>query len=95
MLYGKISSLNKGIAAVYIVMLIIISFSIQMNKGYSITPKEILSNFAIPTFMMFFGLSWEGINEINKRLLLVIGSIWFTYISLHYLVGFHNPYWGN
>ena len=27
MLYGKISSLNKGIAAVYIVMLIIISFS--------------------------------------------------------------------
>ena len=95
MLYGKISSLNKGIAAVYIVMLIIISFSIQMNKGYSITPKEILCNFAIPTFMMFFGLSWEGINEINKRLLLVIGSIWFTYISLHYLVGFHNPYWGN
>ena len=62
MLYGKISSLNKGIAAVYIVMLIIISFSIQMNKGYSITPKEILSNFAIPTFMMFFCLSWEGIN---------------------------------
>ena len=27
MLYGKISSLNKGIAAVYIVMHIIISFS--------------------------------------------------------------------
>ena len=32
MLYGKISSLNKGIAAVYIVMLIISTFAAQNRQ---------------------------------------------------------------
>jgi len=94
MLFGKVI-LNKRKTIVYIIMLIIIISSIQLNKSYDTTAREVLSNFAIPTFMVFFGLSWEGLNNTNKVILVVIGGIWFTYISLHYLVGFHNPYWGN
>lgn len=94
MLFGKVT-LNKSRATVYIIMLIVIVFSILMNKGHAITAGEILSNFVIPTFIIFFGLSWKGLSNITKGVLIVIGSIWFTYISLHYLVGFHNPYWGN
>ena len=91
MLFGKVA-LNKSRAIVYIIMLMVIGFSVQMNRGYAMTSGEIVSNFVIPTFMIFFGFSWEGLNNIMKGVLMVIGSIWFTYISLHYLVGFHNPF---
>ncbi len=91
MLFGKVA-LNKSRAIVYIIMLMVIGFSVQMNRGYAMTSGEIVSNFVIPTFMIFFGFSWEGLNNIMKGVLIVIGSIWFTCISLHYLVGFHNPF---
>ncbi len=94
MFFGKVT-LNKSRAIVYIIMLMVIVFSVQMNRGYAMTSGEIVSNFVIPTFIIFFGLSWKGLSNITKGVLIVIGSVWFTYISLHYLVGFHNPYWGN
>ena len=79
MLFGKVT-FNMSRAIVYIIMLMVIGFSVQMNRGYAMTSGEIVSNFVIPTFMIFFGFSWEGLNNIMKGVLIVIGSIWFTYI---------------
>lgn len=38
--------------------------------------------------------------EIVKRLIIkwglgTLGIVWLIYTILHYLIGFHNPYWEN
>lgn len=86
--------IKKSNIAVYVVMVIIIIVSVHLNKNVT-TIKNIISNFSIPFIMMFFGLSWQEMRRTNKIILLLVGIIWFGYISLHYLIGFHNPYWGN
>lgn len=92
---GKKISITKFKVLLYTIMIAVIIISLYVNKNFQSTPRNILNNFVIPSFLVFFGLSCESLNEIYKIVLLVTGGLWFIYIALHYLIGFHNPYWGN
>ena len=87
--------INRSRVIVYVIMIVIIIASLQINKAYASTTRNILSNFGAPATLLFFGLSWNDLSRMSRVFFLVIGSFWFLYISLHFLVGFHNPYWGN
>lgn len=88
-------TISKSRVVVYLIMIAIVLASLQINRNYASTTRNILTNFGLPAMLVFFGLSWNDLSRISRGFLLVIGSIWFLYISLHYVIGFHNPYWGN
>lgn len=93
-MYSDKKHLKKSNIVVYVIMTILIIVSLFLNKNYS-TTKNILSNFITPSIMIVFGLSEQNMSKIYKIILLLLGSIWFAYMALHYIIGFHNPYWGN
>ena len=93
-MYSDKKHLKKSNIVVYVIMTILIIVSLFLNKNYS-TTKNILSNFIVPSIMIVFGLSEQNMSKIYKIILLLLGSIWFAYMALHYIIGFHNPYWGN
>lgn len=92
---GRKINITKFKFLLYTVMIAVIMISLYVNRNFQSTPRNILNNFLIPSFLVFFGLSWETLSKLSKIVLVTIGSIWFIYIALHYLIGFHNPFWGS
>lgn len=92
---GKKINITKFNFLLYTVMIAVIMISLYVHRSFQSTPRNLLNNFLIPSFLVFFGLSWENLSKLAKVILVTIGSLWFIYIALHYLIGFHNPFWGS
>ncbi len=81
---------------VYVVMVAIIWSSLIINRQYESSPDNILMNFGMASMGLVLGLSFfDALGKKTKTVLIIIGTIYFIYISLYYLIGFHNPHWGN
>lgn len=85
-------TINKPKFFVYIAMIGIIVASLIVNRDLS-TTRHIISNFVVPSMLLHFGLLQE--KRAARVILLITGLIYFGYITLYYLIGFHNPNWGN
>ncbi|WP_368251430.1 hypothetical protein [Enterococcus sp. 2201sp1_2201st1_B8_2201SCRN_220225] len=81
-------------------LLFIVAVSFYVNKDIMADPRNanissnLLQNFELPLFSLFFGICFV-MPKALKRLLLAFGFFTFGYLALHYLIGFHNPYWLN
>lgn len=82
------------------VLVLIIALSYYTNYAIMADPRNInissnlLQNFELPLFALFFGICFV-LPKALKRLLLAFGIFTFGYFSLYYLIGFHNQYWLN
>lgn len=59
--------------------------------------SNLYDNFALPSLLLVSSLMIKEVAESKyiKWILLILGLFLFGYMSLHYLIGFHNPYWEN
>ncbi|WP_208559495.1 hypothetical protein [Marinilactibacillus kalidii] len=90
-------TITKRDALIYLGMLIIVGVSININLAKDDNVRNIIMNFLPGLGFAFMGLSVEH-KDIGKKFritLLVLACLFFGYISLYYLIGFHNHHWGN
>lgn len=57
--------------------------------------SNVFLNYVIPQMLLFFGLYIRKMNPYLRGFILILGVIWFGYMMLHDLIGFHNPLWEN
>ena len=82
------------------VLVLIVVVSFYVNKDIMADPlnanisSNLLQNFELPLFSLFFGICFI-MPPALQRLLLAFGIFTFGYFTLYYLIGFHNPYWLN
>ncbi|MFC6463536.1 hypothetical protein ACFP65_00765 [Marinilactibacillus sp. GCM10026970] len=84
-------------ALIYIGILITIEISLRINLDKGDNIQNILMNFLPGAGLMFLGLSIEH-KDMSKTIRIIVLSLaifWLGYISLYYLIGFHNHHWGN
>ncbi|MDR2832245.1 MAG: hypothetical protein LBV67_00855 [Streptococcaceae bacterium] len=80
-------------------LLVIIFISWLMNKDLMNDPRNanirsnLFENYVLPTFLLLSGVFVRDVKKFWRIILLIIGIVGFGYLSLHYLIGFHNPYW--
>lgn len=87
---------NKKIKwGIVIVAVLLLSASLVLGTRSTHSAKQVVRNFMIPTILLYFGLSEHEINKLAKLNLVILGLIWFGFIALYYLIGFHNPNLGN
>lgn len=88
---------RKVIMALFV---LIVALSYYINYAIMADPRnvnissDLLQNFELPLFALFFGICFV-IPKALKLILLVFGMFTFGYLTLYYLIGFHNPYWLN
>lgn len=69
--------------------------SLWLNRNLGSATEDIIINYSVSFFPIFISLTFQDIQKKVRYTIGIFGLIWFIYIALHYLVGFHNPYWGN
>lgn len=70
-----------------------IPISLFLNWQTSEEISNILFNYSQPLFLLFLGIC--RFPRWIKVVLLFLGYILYGYMCLYYMIGFHNPYWGN
>lgn len=77
----------------------IILISYLLNQGllkkFPDISTDIIGNFLFPTIMILLGMYLRNLKKGVRYLLLGVFGFYFGYLALHYLIGFHNPLWGN
>ncbi|PEH49127.1 hypothetical protein [Enterococcus faecium] len=80
-----------------IIMLLLSVFTIPislfLNRQTDERITNILFNYSQPLFLLFLGSC--RFQRWVKLVLLFLGFILYSYMCLYYMIGFHNPYWGN
>lgn len=72
----------------------IILASVFLNWEKEPDMANLLMNFTPPTVLLLAGvLLPPKDHKIAKWIFILLGSFWFGYISLYYLIGFHNHLW--
>ncbi|MFC6464845.1 hypothetical protein ACFP65_07680 [Marinilactibacillus sp. GCM10026970] len=79
----------------YISIVFLIGASLVINNWYNAPTSEILMNYLLPTMLIVFGIEIEEYRKASRLIMIFLGLLFFIYIAVHYLIGFHNPYWGN
>lgn len=62
------------------------------NAGIS---SNLFLSYAPPQMLLFLSIFSRKMNPYLRAFCLLLGVIWFGYLMLHYLIGFHNPMWEN
>ena len=57
--------------------------------------SDVLYNYLLPLLFLIVPELFIGMPKTIKWLLRLLGGLWFAYLLLFYLIGFHNPAWGN
>ena len=57
--------------------------------------SDLLFNYSFPLLICMLGLFIKEIPRWGRIVTLSFGFMIFGYLALHYLIGFHNPYWEN
>ncbi|EIW2162958.1 TPA: hypothetical protein ACOIT9_002840 [Enterococcus faecalis] len=97
---------KRAVVIIVIGLIVIVSWytnigimSDQKNKYIS---GNLYENFALPCFLFLYALCLANNDSGNSKKRLIIkwglgtlGIVWLIYTILHYLIGFHNPYWEN
>lgn len=99
---------DKKRAVIIVVIGLIVIVSGYINVDIMSDPKNkyisgnLYENFALPCFLFLYALCLANNDSENSKKRFIIkwglgtlGIIWLIYTSLHYLIGFHNPYWEN
>lgn len=80
---------------VYVLVAIVFLGSCLLNLDKGESFQNIGLNFAPPALILFYGLSVKGIPKWTNYLAIFLGGAFLIYLSLYYLIGFHNHHWGN
>lgn len=84
-------STKKSYLYISIVTIFVIGICYFLSHTHGISLLKIVNNFIIPFLLITVGVS---INRVPIKLtVVVVGIVWYTYIILHYTIGFHNPFW--
>jgi uncharacterized protein YybS (DUF2232 family) len=81
------------------VLLSVIMFSFFVNRSIMNDPRNhnihsnLWLNYTVPFTLCFLGLCAKQLSRWVRILILALGFFGFSYLALHYLIGFHNPYW--
>lgn len=86
---------RKRELAVYLFLFILIGAAVNLNIGKDDDIWNVVRNFVPGSVFLFLGLSWKRLSKKMKVAYLIFGIGLLGYMSLHYLVGFHNRHWGN
>lgn len=85
---------NKQMITVVMIELSIVLVSIGLNWHKEPDLRNLLRNFLLPAIILALGV---GMNrrqyQYSKWMVSLLGLVWFGYISLYYLIGFHNDNW--
>ncbi|MEO1780912.1 hypothetical protein [Enterococcus diestrammenae] len=72
----------------------IVLISLYLNWEKEPDIKNLLLNFLLPAILLTSGVALPPKDhKIAKWIFILLGSFWFGYISLYYLIGFHNHLW--
>ena len=78
-------------------MFVIVGISLGLNDKIMKDPQnqnirsDLLFNYSFPLLICMLGL----LPRWGRIVTLSFGFMIFGYLALHYLIGFHNPYWEN
>lgn len=87
--------------AILVILFLVVIVSGFLNHGIMTDPRndntssDLWLNYLIPFSLCFLGLCIKKLPNWVRILLLFTGFFYFGYLALHYLIGFHNPYWEN
>ncbi|ALS01780.1 hypothetical protein ATZ33_10460 [Enterococcus silesiacus] len=87
--------ITKSKVVFYLVLINVVPISFWVNKKYDISFSDIFLNYSVPYIIIFMCLFIKGGNKIFRTVIITLIMTWFIFLTLHYLIGFHNPYWGN
>ncbi|EEV29054.1 MULTISPECIES: hypothetical protein [Enterococcus] len=82
-------------------MFVIIGISWGLNDKIMKDPRnqnirsDLLFNYSFPLLIGMLGLFIKEIPRWGRIVTLSFGFMIFGYLAMHYLIGFHNPYWEN
>lgn len=89
----------QKISTVLLSIIILISFFTNKNNLLVPLNDRILRDFAfgyaMPLWLLFVGTFIVKPKRFIRVIMLALGFFWFGYVALHFLIGFHNPYWGS
>ncbi|MFC6463641.1 hypothetical protein ACFP65_01295 [Marinilactibacillus sp. GCM10026970] len=82
---------------VYLICLIVLAISVYINVEMGDTTRSVIFSYLPGFFALFVGLSGKDkvITKAFRAIVLFLAFLWLGYMALHYLIGFHNPFWGN
>lgn len=78
---------------VYIVLVLGIASSYLMNLHNGTPLDQIISNYGFSVVGMIFPVILKPGHKYWKAFLFIVSMVWFIYLLLYYLIGFHNPHW--
>lgn len=81
--------------SLFVILMSVLPLSLYVNRIYDDSIKNIVLNFSIPYMILFISLFIKGIKKAVRIPLIIFGLVWVIYLGMHYLIGFHNPFWGN
>lgn len=87
--------IKKRDLIVYLFLIIVIGTAVNLNIGKGDDIRNIIRNFVPGSVFIFLGLSWKRLSKKMRVAYLIFGIGLLSYMSLHYLIGFHNRHWGN
>jgi glucan phosphoethanolaminetransferase (alkaline phosphatase superfamily) len=87
--------ITKARVILFTLLLSMVPISYFFNKSYDVSFSDICINYIVSITMLFTCLFVKGGNKYFRIILLMLSLIWFIFITLYYLIGFHNPSWGN
>ena len=85
---------KKGHVFVLIITALIIYACYTVSVPYNIPLLFIARNFVIPTLLILVGISKDTSSLPVRLAWFIPGIVLYSYMTLHYIIGFHNPYWG-
>lgn len=54
-----------------------------------------MDTFVVPGILLAFSIYYQRMNKYLRYFLFFFGLGLFFYLSAVFIIGFHNPYWGN
>lgn len=91
--------MNKTQKIMTLLLSIIILISFFTNKDNLLVPlndrilRDFVFGYAMPACLLFVGTFIAKPKKFIRVIILGLGFFWFGYVALHFLIGFHNPYW--
>lgn len=79
----------------FVFLLTIIPVSYIFNKDYDVSFNNVFMNYIVSITTLFLSLFVKEVNKYFRAILLVLSLLWFIFVTLYYLIGFHNPNWGS
>lgn len=86
---------SKTFSFILLFTLFLIFLSYYVNRSTEETLENISHTYILGLYFFWLGTCLPKLNKLLACIFLVIGSCFYLYLFLYYMIGFHNPYWGN